>query len=122
LFVMEECSHTKELLFEEKECLVDHLQTELIEVKNDRDRLLQLFEQQKLTVQRKPLEKEAEKVVQPSPSDQPLQPQQFEPFEEHDSDSSHEGNVSAFKCPPGFRELQKRVDKFLLTSCKPSVL
>jgi len=47
LVVLEECSHTKELLFEEKEHLVDHLQTELIEVKADRDRLLQLLEQQK---------------------------------------------------------------------------
>jgi len=49
--VMEECSHTKELLFEVKERLVEHLQTELIEVKTDKDRLLQLLEQQKLTVQ-----------------------------------------------------------------------
>ena len=34
-------------------------------------------------------------------------------LEELDSDSSwSEGNVTTFKCPPGFRELHKWVDKF----------
>ena len=47
--VLEERLHTNELLLQEEECLVDHLQRELLEARTDRDRILQLFEKQKMS-------------------------------------------------------------------------
>ena len=76
--VLEERLHTSELLLQEKECLVDHLQTELLEAKTDRDRILQLFEKQKMNLQEKPDGKKggkSQQAEQPPPSDQPAQQQ-----------------------------------------------
>ena len=50
--VLEERLRVSEILLQEKDRLVDHLKTEVLEAKTDRDKLFQLFQQQKL--QKKP--------------------------------------------------------------------
>ena len=46
------------------------------------------------------------------PAEQPTQ-LAFVPLDDHDNDSSQsESNTTTFKCPLGFRVLQKRIEKF----------